>query len=197
MMKDSEVLLFVNTASFYPSVGVLHGGRFEREDVKEARKVLEYANVAIGECLSRFSLKLRDVTGVYALLGPGSNTGLRLGLTIPKTMKAFDPSLKLYGIPTLSLMNKADASSIPLLSDRNHDFWVMRDSEVKHMKKDEVLSLDASFVAEKQDGETLEILEGKKITGVDVLFLMVENAGSFDDYSDKDGEYLPIYVQSI
>ncbi len=196
-MKDKEVLLFINTASFYPSVGVLCEGRFERVDIKEARKVLEETNLAIEECLSRFSLKLKDVTAVYSLLGPGSNTGLRLGLTIPKTMKAFDKDLMLFGIPTLSLTEKAEPSFIPLLSDRNHNFYLIKDSLLTHMKKEEVFSLDASFIVEKQDEETIRILEGKNLKEIDILSLMVGYKDEFEDYSSKDGEYLPLYVQTI
>ncbi len=196
-MKENEVSLFINTASFYPSVGVLCGGKFNRVDISQAKKVLENTNTAIEECLSAFSLKLKDVTAVYALLGPGSNTGLRLGLTVPKTMKAFDPSLKLYGINTLSLLNKAEPSYIPLLSDRNHDFYLIYEGENTHKKKDEVLSLDASFIVEKQDGESLRILEGRKVKETDVLDLMKEFREEFEDYTDRDGEYLPYYVQVI
>ena len=43
-------------------------------------------HIKIGELLEKHKLELRDLTGIICYKGPGSFTGLRIGLTVVNTM---------------------------------------------------------------------------------------------------------------
>ena len=105
MTKETErIALFLDTATKNLAVEILKGRQYYRVDLGDPKKSLERTHLAIDMALSALQITLKDVQACYCLLGPGSNTGIRLGLTIPRTLYAFDPKLSLYGLGTLELM---------------------------------------------------------------------------------------------
>jgi len=57
----------------------------------------------IKDILEKVNLKLNDINGIAISLGPGSFTGLRIGLGVAKGL-AYANSLPLIGIPTLKAL---------------------------------------------------------------------------------------------
>ncbi len=106
-MKDSkEISLFINTATKALSLGAKKGVLIKTFDLGNPKAALERTNLGISLLEDALNFKLKDVDAFYCLLGPGSNTGIRLGLTIPRTIYAFNPKIKIYGIPTMDLLTK-------------------------------------------------------------------------------------------
>ena len=62
---------------------------------------------AIRDLLKTIDLKMEEISGIAVSIGPGSFTGLRIGLSVAKGL-SYSCSLPLLGIPTL------DAMSFPL-----------------------------------------------------------------------------------
>ena len=104
-MPRSSVL-FLDTASPVVSVAVGSGGEVLAERTIELRRSAEQLLAAIEEVLAAAGLALGELAGVAALQGPGSFTGLRIGLA---TALGLHQALGLpaTALPTLPLLAAA------------------------------------------------------------------------------------------
>lgn len=71
---------------------------------------------AVANLLQRADLKAQDLTALAVAIGPGSFTGLRIGIALTKGL-AFSHGLPLVGIPTLDILAAAQpVQDIPLVA---------------------------------------------------------------------------------
>jgi tRNA threonylcarbamoyladenosine biosynthesis protein TsaB len=73
-------VLALDTAGPSPSVALLAGERFAEATLPSDRRASEALLPAIGRVLDACGLRLEDVTRIAVCAGPGSFTGLRVGL---------------------------------------------------------------------------------------------------------------------
>ncbi len=79
-MSDDVWVLAIDTASPLPAVALAHGdGRIE-ERLPEGRRASEELLPAISRCLEKGGSALSDLSRLALCAGPGSFTGLRVGL---------------------------------------------------------------------------------------------------------------------
>lgn len=203
-MKDNKnISLFIDTATKSLCIGALFGDDIFISNEMDSKKSLEYTNILIEELGKKAGFNLRDVDSFYCLLGPGSNTGIRLGLTIPKTILAFNPNIKIYGIDTLKVFLFNQDNGYAALSDRSGNLFLgeMSNGEYSYKKvnKEDISSIDKNktIFVEKSDTSSIDLLANFNIQKLNVVAKMIEAKSIFEDYSDKDEAYLPIYFQQI
>ena len=83
---------------------------------------------ALGELLARHGLKARDLKGAVVGLGPGSFTGLRIGLATIKGL-AYGSGFPVWGLSSLEAVAWAGAEGVPLLAcalARREELYVAR-----------------------------------------------------------------------
>lgn len=201
MTEDrNAVSLFLDTATNNLALFGLRGLSHYRVDLGDPKRCLERTHLGIDMVLSALHATWKDIRKFYCLLGPGSNTGIRLGLTIPRTVYALDDTIKIYGIGTLELMLQKDRDGIAVLSDRNGNLYCAsyKDGALVEGKiaKDKIADLPEgkNLLVEGQDGKARLLLKDRKVVLLDVLHQMVECRDSFKDYSDREKEYLPHYA---
>lgn len=73
----------------------------EQQDLGPPRKISELLPGIIGELLGRHGVKLAELEGISIGLGPGSFTGLRVGLATVKGL-AYAAGIKLVGVGSLA-----------------------------------------------------------------------------------------------
>lgn len=201
-MKDSKLVsLYIDTATKRLDLALKVGENVTKICLGDPKKALERTHLGIKLLLEQNGLSLKDVDCFYTLLGPGSNTGIRLGLTIPRTIYAFNPQIKLYGINTLKLM--ADKEGAAVLSDRGGNLFFGQKQE-DGFKQERILKADISkmpklsaLVVEASDKAAIEELKDQNLVKVRVLDLMLENESEFKDFSADEEHYLPEYQLKI
>ena len=199
-MKDNQLIqLFINSATKRLQVGAKKGAQCSTIDIPDPKKTLEETILAIELLGQRLGFALKEVDAFYLLLGPGSNTGIRLGLTIPRTIYAFNPHIKLFGLPTLDLYQLVNEKMIPVLSDRNGNLFIKEANESRRIEKKDIPTLGtaSSYIVETFDEIAITALADKTLLKIDVLETMLANADRFKDYSNDEADYLPVYSQQI
>ena len=98
------LILGIDTSSHVNAIGVVDGDRVLAEYAFEAKTdSLEKIITNIDYALKSTSLSLDDVQGFGVGLGPGSWTGIRIGVTVGKVL-AYCTNKPVFGIPTLEAL---------------------------------------------------------------------------------------------
>ncbi len=94
-------LLMIDTSTDHPAVGVSHsGGSLQVPSLVPAGRHGRELIPRIGDLLRETGLTVRDLRVVAVGLGPGSYTGLRIGLTAARTL-AYTAGATLLGLDSL------------------------------------------------------------------------------------------------
>ena len=97
-------MLGLDTSGYINAVGVTDGNRILADLTYMARNDSPERIVCnIDEALAKAGLTLGEIEGVGVGLGPGSWTGIRVGVTVGKTL-AFSTGKPVAGIPTLQAL---------------------------------------------------------------------------------------------
>jgi tRNA threonylcarbamoyladenosine biosynthesis protein TsaB len=109
------IVLGIDTSGYVNAVGLVEGDRVLADSVFPAKTdSLEQIVANIDTILNKAGLALTDVAGIGVGLGPGSWTGIRVGVTVGK-MLAFSTGKPVAGIPTLEALAYAARNESPLL----------------------------------------------------------------------------------
>ena len=83
----------------------------------------EYMIVELNKLLEKHNIKKEDITDVMVAKGPGSYTGVRIAITIAKTI-AVALNAKLYAVSSLIVEKNGDVPSICLINARSNRSYV-------------------------------------------------------------------------
>ncbi len=98
------IVLGIDTSGYANAVGVVDGDRVLADFTYEAKTdSLEQIVANIDATLKSAGLTLNDVRGIGVGLGPGSWTGIRVGVTVGKIL-AFSTGKPVAGVPTLEAL---------------------------------------------------------------------------------------------
>jgi tRNA threonylcarbamoyladenosine biosynthesis protein TsaB len=109
------IVLGIDTSGYVNAVGVCDGDRVLADKSFPARTdSLEQIVANIDSVLKSAGLSLKNVEGIGVGLGPGSWTGIKVGVTVGK-MLAFSASKPIAGIPTLEALAYSAIDKSPLI----------------------------------------------------------------------------------
>ena len=83
----------------------------------------EYMIVELNKLLEKHNIKKEDITDVIVAKGPGSYTGVRIAITIAKTI-AVALDAKLYAVSSLRVQKDGTVPSICLINARSNRSYV-------------------------------------------------------------------------
>ena len=105
-------LLGIDTGSPVASLGVVANGRVQAVLSRALPSHCAGLPAAVDELIAAAGLKLGDLKGIGVAIGPGSFTGLRVGLSYAKGL-ARASGIAIAGVPTLDAMALAAGSELP------------------------------------------------------------------------------------
>ncbi len=98
---EKRISISMETSSRTGSVGLGIGGELVRSlPLGPSGRCAAELVGRLDELLNPDALRPTDVTDVYVSVGPGSFTGLRVGITVARTLGQMIPSLRLVAVPT-------------------------------------------------------------------------------------------------
>ena len=155
------MLLAINTAFMDANIGlVLDNNKILGRTIDAKSKHSENVLKTIDEMCEEGSVLFRDIDKVAIVVGPGSFTGIRIGVAIIKALGSVNTNLKVYPITSLELMayiylqNHKEKITCVLNALSNLYFVASFDENGKKIKKEnmvEKLDHDDKLVVLKGD----------------------------------------------
>lgn len=148
------ISLVMDTSNQYLVVGLYHDNEcLESFQEKGTRRQSENAIPALKEILDRHHVQLKDIDEMIITSGPGSYTGVRVAMTIAKTLAAIS-NIKIKTVSSLAAY-AGMSQAISVIDARGHKVYVGIYENGEPLIKEQVMSLDefASLRAEYADYE--------------------------------------------
>jgi tRNA threonylcarbamoyladenosine biosynthesis protein TsaB len=116
--------LAFDTATDVATVALVRDGDVLGERASRAVRVLEDVEEILGEA----GLRSADVDGLVVGTGPGSYTGLRMGLITARTL-AFSLGVPVAGVSTLDALAAGAPRSVPVIDGRRREVFTLLEGE--------------------------------------------------------------------
>ena len=190
--------LLLDSSNKFLSVGLAKDGKVVDKISYEAwQRQSEMMVTEVGNILKRNNLQNSDLDGVVVGIGPGSYTGVRIGVTIAKTI-AYSLKIKAYAKSSLSLLKHLELPTICVFNARSGRSYFGVYEGKKVVEKDTVLENEKvlDYIKAHPDylvnGDTYQLgLESDK-------FDIIDNLADFDKNEEVDVFRLnPVYLKDL
>ena len=145
-------ILYIDTTSSYLYTGVIEDDKLLVEVKEDCNKDLsKFALDRISKMLDSISLRPKDIDKIIVVNGPGSFTGIRIGVTIAKTL-AYSlniPITTISSLEAMALSSKANTKYIVPIIDarRGYIYGSIYDNQNNNILKDQYLKLESLIAA--------------------------------------------------
>ena len=190
--------LLLDSSNKFLSVGLAKDGKVVDKIFYEAwQRQSEMMVTEIDNILKRNNVDKSELDGVVVGAGPGSYTGVRIGVTIAKTI-AYALKIKLYAKSSLSLLKHQEFPTICVFNARSGRSYFGVYEGKKVIEEDTVLENDkvVEYIKAHPDyllcGDTYQLgLESAK-------FDVINNLADFDKQEEVDAFKLkPVYLKDL
>lgn len=131
--------LLLDTSSEYLSVGIVQNETILYQTSYAAwQRQSELLIPEIAKGLNSLNLKFKDIGEIYVSIGPGSYTGVRIALTVAKTVATVS-NIKIVALSSLKVLGRADEDYIALINARSNRSYIGIYAHGKTILKDQVL----------------------------------------------------------
>lgn len=144
-------ILYIDTTTTYLYTGVVEDNKLLSEIKKEYKKDLSSVTLKnISDMLDSIHLKINDIDKIMVVNGPGSFTGIRIGVTLAKTL-AYSLKKKIITISSLEAMalsSKKNVITIPIIdARRGYVYGAIYDKDNNPILKDQYIKLEVLKLA--------------------------------------------------
>lgn len=191
--------LLLDSSNTYLTVGLSKNGKVIDKICYEAwQRQSEMMATEIENILKRNNINKSELDAVVVGMGPGSYTGVRIGVTIAKTI-AYALNIKIYAKSSLSLLKSAQNPTICLFNARSGRSYFAVYEGSKTIVKDCIKTNDEvlQYINEHKDfklcGDTYQLgLESNK-------FDVIENLAEFNDNDLVESVFKlnPVYLKDL
>ena len=139
------IKLFIDTATSRLIVGIYKDNKeLYLENVEAHNDLSSRVLPTIKKICEEVNIKINDVDEIYVVNGPGSFTGIRVGVTIAKTL-AWSLNKKIYTVSELQLQASGGKSKyiVPMIdARRGYVYAGVYNKNLKSIIKDQYIELD-------------------------------------------------------
>lgn len=184
--------LFVDTSNWNLIILLEQDDKIVDSFIKKGtKKVSDIMVDSIKKLLKKNNITIKDIKRIYVTTGPGSYTGVRIALTMARTLKTLDNSYEVFTIDSLLYqagMNKA----ISILDARGKkDYIAVYENGISVLEPDIVLQSEVSKTEKMYpDFKVVKDYEGldfeKNYLGLKPKFTLVDNVEDLKPIYLKD-----------
>ena len=190
--------LLLDSSNTVLSVGLSKDGKVVDKICYEAwQRQSEMMVSEVGNILKRNNIKNEDLDGVVVGIGPGSYTGVRIGVTIAKTI-AYALKIKVYGKSSLSLLKHPEFPTICVFNARSGRSYFAVYEGNKVVEKDTVLENEKVLEYIKAHPDYLIHGDAYQLGLESGKFDIVDNLADFNKDEEVDVFRLnPVYLKDL
>lgn len=190
--------LLLDSSNIFLSVGLAKDGKVIDKICYEAwQRQSEMMVTEIDNILKRNHVDKKDLDGIVVGAGPGSYTGVRIGVTIAKTI-AYALKIKLYAKSSLSLLKHREFPTICVFNARSGRsyFGVYQGNKILEkdcvLENEKVIEYIKTHPDYKVHGDTYQLgLESGE-------FDIIDNLAEFSQKDEVDPFRLnPVYLKDL
>lgn len=149
LIKAMKMTLVMDTSNQYLGIGLYRGDeKLETLLVNESKRQSEYAIPKLQELLEHQHVSLMDIDEMVITQGPGSYTGVRVAMTIAKTLAVIAP-VKIKVVSSLAAY-AGYQKAISVIDARSHKLFVGVYDQGQNIVPDQLMSRDDFEVFRKQ-----------------------------------------------
>ena len=139
-------ILFLDTSSFFVTVSIIDGDNvlyLYQDEINDdmSSKIMPI----ISEGFDKLAITIKDIDKIIVVNGPGSFTGVRIGVTIAKVL-AWSLKKEIVTISSLEFMATTDAGTkyiVPIIDARRGNvFSGIYDKDLNIIKEDKLINLE-------------------------------------------------------
>lgn len=184
-----EVVLYIDTCTKYMCVGLSKGDKLiYKKQYNAFKRQSEVAALEIDNCLKKCNVLPSSITKIVVTNGPGSYTGIRIGLTLAKVM-AKVLNVKLVCLSSLQAMcGLKDASAI--IDARSKRVYYGKYSNGVSVTSDCVKYISELDLNEHYLGETSVINQNEEEIDIVENMFNLRNLDSVKDIDSVKAIYL-------
>ena len=190
--------LLLDSSNKFLSVGLSKDGKvFDKICYEAWQRQSEMMVTEVDNILKRNKLSKSDLDAVVVGVGPGSYTGVRIGVTIAKTI-AYALHIKLYSKSSLSLQKHRESPTICVFNARSGRSYygvykgngvIVKDCVVENEKVLEYIKSHPDYLV---NGDTYQL--GLESGSFDII----ENLADLSDAVEVDPfKLVPVYLKDL
>lgn len=196
-------ILYIDTTTSYLYTGVVIDGKLLTEVKQDFGKDLSsVALKKISEMLESNNLKPNDIDKIIVVNGPGSFTGIRVGVTIAKTY-AYGLNKEITTITSLEAMAiscKDNTFKVPLIdARRGYVYGAIFNDDNSHVLKPQYIKLEAIKCAVDNLIGDFTYISNQKFDDIETIEYNPDIEKIVNTFKDKESEnphaVSPIYLK--
>lgn len=195
------ISLFLNTSSDYLHIALLKDNKVLKEKYLKLAKALSKEALMNIKCLlEENNLTPEDIEKIICTRGPGSFTGLRVGVTIAKTYAHF-LNKKLYSISSLEVLATSLNSEIivPLINARRgYVYGAIYDKDYNVLLKEQYIPLEKLQEKAKSYNKEITYISNDSFDNLETI-LYIPNLNNTFKYIELTKEdpltFVPTYLK--
>jgi tRNA threonylcarbamoyladenosine biosynthesis protein TsaB len=200
------MILGIETATEVCSAALVRGTEILAErSVNEKNIHSERLLTLIDELLKETGHSMQEIDGIAVSIGPGSFTGLRIGLSTAKGL-AMACTIPIYAVPTLDGVAELFRRKNTVGTDvkfysmvdakRNESFFAQYDITAEGIRRNtpDAIRLKDEIIAEAQNHKAITVQPG--VSAVSIALLAEKNGKQYEvsDFSQLEPSYLRDFV---
>ena len=164
------MILVIDTSSSYVTVSIINNNTIVHEFKKKidndiASKIMSIINMELTES----NIDIKEIEKIFVVNGPGSFTGVRIGVTIAKTI-AWALNIKVVPLSSLELMATTNSNKefiVPLIDARRGNVYAgVYDADLNSVTDDKLVSVSEIL---RYDNSEYTFVSYDEIKGIDTI----------------------------
>lgn len=192
------ITLFIDTSISFPTISIVRDNKVLFNFCDEIKcDMSSKMLLIIDKGLNENNITLSDIDKIFVVTGPGSFTGIRVGVTIAKTI-AWSLNKKLVPISSLEYMATTNTNKkylIPMIDARRGNvFGAIYDNKLGCIKADSLINLDELLKDKNNDYELVSYDNIEKVVKPNPNVIKIINK-HMNDIGVNPHELKPNYLK--